>query len=237
MLRRLHASRVFVGDVPLDAVQGRHARDVLRLAEGTTVEVFDRDGNRAVGTIRYGAGKDAVVIVGEVTLERGGMKITVASAIPKGERADWMVEKLSELGVAKFIPLSAERSVTVPAGKSKFERWNRIATESAKQSRRAGVMAVEALTSVSELIAMRSGGLVLSTAPGSTPLVRAIESIAGVVLLVIGPEGGWTEGELRRFSDAGYVAVGLTESVLRTETAAVIAAGVVAVMTPGHQKQ
>ena len=231
MLRRLHVPRLFAGEVPLDPVQARHARDVLRLGEGTAVEAFDDEGNVAKGTLTFSPDNVTLVKVDEITRrDEAAIRIIVASAIPKGERADWMVEKLSELGIASFIPLAAERSVTVPSGKSKFERWGRIATESAKQSRRIGVMAIEALTSVDELVAKNKVGVVLSTASGTRPLIDALEEFAGEVLLVVGPEGGWTDRELTKFSEAGYVAAGLTASVLRTETAAIIAAAVVAVI-------
>jgi 16S rRNA (uracil1498-N3)-methyltransferase len=200
------------------------------LGDGTAVEVFDNEGNVASGTLMFGPGGATFIRVGEVRRQDNeAVRITIASAIPKGERADWMVEKLSELGVTSFIPLAAERSVTLPSGKSKFERWNRIATESAKQSRRVGVMAVESLTTVEELLATNNVGVVLSTESGSKSLMEVLNGFAGEVLLVIGPEGGWTERELTKFSQAGYVAAGLTPSILRTETAAITAAGVVAV--------
>ncbi len=235
MLRRLHVPRLFVGDVPLDPVQARHARNVLRLETGTEVEVFDSESNVSRATLFLGEGEHASVKVSWVERAAGSdVRIVVASAVPKGERADWMVEKLSELGVATFIPLAAQRSVTLPAGKSKFERWARIATESAKQSRRAGVMKVETLTTLDELLATRTGGLVLSTGVGSQPIRNAIEGAGGEVLLAIGPEGGWTEGELVQFSGAGFLAVRLTAGILRTETAAITAAGVVSVATTPH---
>ena len=223
---------LFVGDVPLDPVQARHARDVLRLEAGTEVELFDGEGNVARGTLRPPDGENLSVSVNAI--DRASVpsaRIVVASTVPKGERADWMVEKLSELGVASFIPLAAKRSVTLPAGKSKFERWGRIATESAKQSRRAGVMTVEPLTSVDELLATHTGGLVLSTRAEAQSILHAIDGVTGEVLLAIGPEGGWTEGELDQFTDAGFLPVRLTTSILRTETAAIAASTVVAVAT------
>ena len=82
-----------------------------------------------------------------------GLSWTVAAAVPKGERADWMVEKLSELGCHAFVPLLAERSVVQPKGTGKRDRWLRLATESAKQCRRRGVMRIESPTTLDELLA------------------------------------------------------------------------------------
>jgi len=230
VVRRLHTSRLFVGDVPLDPAQTRHARDVLRLPEGTTVEVFDSHGAVASGSLMYLENHETVVRVSDLRpMLNPVQSIVVASAVPKGERADWMIEKLSELGVAAFIPLAADRSVVLPEGRGKFERWARIATESAKQSRRAGVMAIEPLTKVDELLATHPKGLVLSTEAGAEPILNLLIDMPGQVVLAIGPEGGWTDVELERFSVSGYRKAHLTASILRTETAAIAAATAAAI--------
>ena len=134
--------------------------------------------------------------------------------MPKGERADWMVEKLSELGTTAFIPLATGRSVVLPEGKNKRERWARLATESAKQSRRTGVMRVGELTGVDALLGIareinRRSGLVLlhrRRGAGRRSGRRRTRGRASIVAL-IGPEGGWTADELSRFAAAGLTAV------------------------------
>jgi 16S rRNA (uracil1498-N3)-methyltransferase len=230
VVRRLHTPRLFVGDVPLDSVQARHARDVLRLAAGTTVEVFDNHGTVATGSLMFLENHETIVRVTELRIQAdSSSRIIVASAVPKGERADWMIEKLSELGVAKFIPLAAERSVVLPEGRGKFERWGRIATESAKQSRRAGVMAIAPLMKVDELLATHRNGIVLSTASSSVSIQDALKDSGRAVVLVIGPEGGWTNRELEKFASAEYQPARITLSILRIETAAVAAAAIAAV--------
>jgi 16S rRNA (uracil1498-N3)-methyltransferase len=229
VVRRLHTPELFVGDVPLDSVQARHARDVLRLSEGTTVEVFDNRGTVASGSLMFLENREAFVRVSELrAISSPAARIVVASAVPKGERADWMIEKLSELGVATFIPLAADRSVVLPEGRGKLERWGRIATESAKQSRRAGVMTIEPLTKVDELLATHPKGLVLSTEAGADPILNLLVDAPDQIVLAIGPEGGWTDGEQERFSVSGYRKAQLTTSILRTETAAIAAAAIAA---------
>ena len=166
--------------------------------------------------------------------------------MPKGDRADWMIEKLSELGVEEFVPLAAARSVVLPEGKGKRDRWVRIATEAAKQSRRAGVMRITELTSLAVALRRATGGTTatdaLPEAPprqvwflsteseDPTPIGRAVADLpTGVtVTAFVGPEGGWTAPEVEQFVSAGATAVRLTSTILRVETAAVTAAAIVA---------
>ena len=158
VLRRVHVSRLGPGELALDPAQARHVRDVLRFEPGATVEVFDDAGGVAPGELVFD-GKDVRVrIEPETTVApgRAGVEWTIAAAVPKGERADWMVEKLSELGTAEFVPLAAARSVVLPEGRNKRDRWTRIATESAKQSRRAGVMRIGELTKVDDAISAKT---------------------------------------------------------------------------------
>ena len=235
MLRRVHTSKLYVGRIELDHAGSRHARDVLRLEIGGEVEVFDDAGGVARGAIV--ALEPAVVVQVEAIDAVGGdanvTDITVAAAVPKGDRADWMVEKLSELGVARFVPLAAARSVVLPEGKNKRDRWQRIATESAKQSRRRGVMRIDELTKVDLATTQAAGtrAIVLSTGPNAKPV---LDALAGAppppgVTLFVGPEGGWTDEELELFAQHDVVAAKLTDTILRVETAALVAAAVVAV--------
>ncbi len=239
VLRRLHTPKLYVGQIKLDQAGSRHARDVLRLEIGTDVEVFDDAGGVAKGAIvaleprvavqidAIGAG-DAIDAGGAGGGGENVIDITVAAAVPKGDRADWMVEKLSELGVARFVPLAAARSVVLPEGKNKRERWTRIATESAKQSRRRGVMRIEELTKVDSAARQAAGtpAIVLSTDPGAKPILDALADAPARVTLFIGPEGGWTDDELLLFQQHDVTAVKLTDTILRVETAALVAAAV-----------
>lgn len=229
-----------MGEITLDAAAARHARDVLRLTQGTSVEVFDDEGATAAGTLVEVGPRTVIVHVEQVSSDSRSTasRLTVASAVPKGDRADWMVEKLSELGVERFIPLAAARSIVLPEGKSKAQRWARLATESAKQSRRTGVMKIDPLTRVEDALAASDGArvLLLSTAPDAMPILDALRLPAGqqTMLAFIGPEGGWTDDEIALFSSTGAAGVKLTPTVLRVETAAVAVAAIVcSVPSPG----
>jgi 16S rRNA (uracil1498-N3)-methyltransferase len=239
VIRRIHTPVLQEGDNALRPAQAHHARAVLRLCDGDEVEVFDNAGRTAVGVLRYHGETTVVQVRKIVTSGATALRWSVASAVPKGERADWMVEKLSELGAEAFIPLATARSVVLPEGRNKRDRWARIATESAKQSRRPGVMRIDPLTPLADAIGTladgnaigESIGWCLSTGEAAMPIAAAARDYAGRILtLFIGPEGGWTPEEAARMSAAGIAEIRLTGTVLRVETAAVAAGAVVAAL-------
>ena len=228
------------GPVRLDPAEAHHARDVLRLGHGAAVEVFDDAGAVGAGVLQF-RGDEVAVLVERAEAAAGGViPLTIAAAIPKGERADWMVEKLSELGVTAFVPLAAARSVVLPEGRGKRGRWNRIATEAAKQSRRAGVMRIAELTTVADALRGVGAAWFLSTElADAVPAMQAVRVLdAGAPLTAfIGPEGGWADAEQQEFVAAGATPVRLTPTILRVETAAVATAAVVASLdAPGAAK-
>lgn len=236
--RRVHVPRLQAGRLTLDDAQAHHLRAVLRLSAGQAIEVFDDAGSVGEGTIVELSPGSAIIDVSVIGRPAQSHALTVAAAIPKGNRADWMVEKLSELGVAEWIPLLTERSVVLAEGKGKPARWERIAVEAARQSRRQGVLKIHAPTSLAEALAIHSVGvrLVLATAAGVRP-ISAIPPADAPTTVFIGPEGGWTADELAAMAAAGLTAVSLGPTILRVETAAVVAAGIImamAVAFPGN---
>ncbi|HEX4796961.1 MAG TPA: RsmE family RNA methyltransferase [Humisphaera sp.] len=233
MIRRIHIRQLRVGEHPLDESEAHHARDVLRLPDGASIELFDDAGQSADGILIHHGAHGATVRVGEISAQSvPHFQLTIASAVPKGERADWMVEKLSELGVVAFIPLATARSVVHPQGQGKRQRWERIATESAKQCRRVGVMRIEPLMNFADVVKATEAGWFLSTGQ-SKPISQALRDLnpAGSLTLFVGPEGGWTEPEIETFDRRGLTAVALTATILRVETAAIAAAAVVSTGT------
>ena len=206
---------------------------MLRLRAGEEIELFDDTGHRATAKIDQIDSAGVVALVHELDVKLAaatGVSLTIASAIPKGDRADWMVEKLSELGVTRFIPLITARSVVAPKGTNKRERWQRIALESAKQSRRVGTLQIDEPTTLKDVIGSLAGRrYFLSTEPDASPIARSLGSNAPISLL-IGPEGGWTETEIELMRAANMRGLRLTATVLRVETAAIAAAAIASVV-------
>lgn len=237
MARRVYVDRVTVGRVTLSPQEGHHLRDVLRMEPGGRVELFDDGGSVGEGAIVSVAGDVVIDVERLQPRAEATLSLTIAAAVPKGARADWMVEKLSELGVDRFIPLAAERSVVVPEGRNKLERWRRIAGEAAKQSRRRGVMDVSDVSSVSTVLNGAETGWVCATEMPAVEVMIAADRLrqraespdrALDLLICVGPEGGWTPAEIDAFRARGLTAITLGTTILRVETAAVAVAAMVA---------
>lgn len=236
MNRRFHISQLIVGEVRLDARQSRHLRDVLRIGVGEVVELFDDAGQRASATV-LGAGAGELVMLRVESVEQTqsrGMDLVIAAAVPKGPRADWMVEKLSELGVHCYIPLDTARGVVHPEA-GKLQRWGRIAEESAKQCKRSGVMRIEVPMTIQKLCAATEWETAIlwcmAAGEASQPISEVLTQPEGngMLLAMVGPEGGWTHQELDVMQGRGFQLVRLTDTILRIETAALALAA--AVMT------
>lgn len=228
--RRFKAQTLDSALVTLDAAQSRHAVTVLRMKPGDSVTLFDGAGQEAVGEIVEARGEGVTVrIVSRRTATPPLSGLTLIVATPKGERADWMMEKCAELGVRVIVPLICERGQVTP-GEGKITRWRRKAEEAAKQSEQSVTMrANEPATLAAALQKKENGSLVLVADPhGESTLGCALRSASHDVraTIFIGPEGGFTDDELKTLCDAGAIPVRLAESILRIETAAVAAASV-----------
>ena len=153
--------------------------------------------------------------------------VTLAVAVPRGERMDWLVEKATELGVAAILPLLAERSVARPgSGSERVARWERIAREATAQSERLVVPVISAPVRLADALPDLGGTQLMAVARGAGPglpeVVRGLRSDTARVAWLVGPEGGWTPAEVAAANDAGAVAVGLGPRILRVETAALV---------------
>ena len=213
--RAAAAAQVFVED--LDALQidegdAHHLFTVRRLSDGEIVIAADGTG----GWRRCSVRGRTLASAGERVLEPESLPVLeVAFAPVKGDRSEWAVAKLTEIGIGRIVALTTERAAvrwSPKAADKALERWRRVAREAACQSRQVRLPEILGPMPVADLAA--SGGTALAV-PGGDPLGLEIHRV------VIGPEGGFTEAELATCSTR----VGLAGGVLRTETAAV-AAGV-----------
>ena len=142
--------------VHLTGRESRHAIQVLRLKVGDSVVLFDGRGLEATGIVREVGRLTMAVEISErrAAPPRTLVSLTLAVATPKGERADWLVEKCAELGVTALWLLETERSQVRP-GEGKLERWRRKALQAAKQAGHASIMTVEAHRPFDEVLTSR----------------------------------------------------------------------------------
>lgn len=219
--------------VTLRGDEAHHALHVLRRSVGDEIIVFDGRGQRATARIVHVAAGELVADVMDRTVDQSTRVLIIATAIPKGERADWLVEKCAELGVSELIPLLCERGQVSP-GAGKLTRWRRKADEAAKQSGQARSMAVrEPMALAVAIETCAGGGPAWYGAPGAArSLAKAIgdavagDAASGGASIWIGPEGGFSPEEVALLGQSGAQAVSLGGTILRVETAAVAAAAV-----------
>lgn len=218
--------------VELEKEESHHAAKVLRLRVGEAVSLFDGNGVLAEGVIERLGSRVAVRMKRVHRALPIAPRIDVAVALPKGARADVMIEQLSQLGCDSIIPLRTRRSIVDPR-ETKLDRFARAAIESAKQCGRAHVMTIAAPISFGPALWKGSHDLRLIASPGGTSheAVNVQLRSAKHVLILIGPEGGWAEEELKDAGEARCEAWALGPHVMRIETAAVAAVTVVRYVT------
>ncbi len=226
MKRRIHVppERIEGATARLDEPGRHYLHDVLRLEVGAAVEVFDGRGGLYDGRVEPGFERLALGVRRDAP--PGGANIHLALALAKGEKVELVVQKATELGVARIVPWEAERSVVrleKERAEERAKRWRRIAEEAARQCGRADVPEVRVPASFQELVAEIPPGFlpVVFHGEGSAPIAR-LPAAAGV-LAVVGPEGGLTTAELGTLSRAGAALASLGPRTLRAETAAIAA--------------
>jgi len=207
-----------------------HLARVLRLAAGDAVGLFDGAGAGCLGRVER-IERDATQVMVERLDDRAvepRRMVTLAQAIPRNpDRMDLVVQKTTEVGVSRIVPVVAERSVARPGqgSRTRLERWRRIAADAARQSGRLRIPAVDGPVPWEEFLRRSEESdvrLVLSTEdPAAAPLAGAAG--AGSVIIAVGPEGGWSDGDLAGARAAGYRSVRLGPRILRSETAGIVA--------------
>ena len=209
------------GDVTLTGPEAHHLTTVRRHGPGAVVTLFNGDGREFPATVMEAGKKRVTLHVTRIeTPDRElAFALHIASALPKGDRADFLIEKLTELGVTDFTPLITERSV-VKADEARADKLRRAVIEASKQCGRNVLMRVHTPASWVEWCVRQMGARFLAQPDGRLGTVRN----AGAVTVAIGPEGGFTEPEVGAARAAGWELVSFGPRVLRVETAAVAAA-------------
>jgi 16S rRNA (uracil1498-N3)-methyltransferase len=229
------ATPIASNDIKLEGDEAHHLIHVLRAKPGAEVVVFDGSGAEFTARVERVERAAAALVVLErrEVLREGPRQITLAVALPKGDRQKWLVEKAVELGVTRLVPLETTRGVAQPTD-SALKRLARFGIEAAKQCGRTRLLEIgeaEPLERYLEremapvrLLAHPSGGAVTAGSPWSR---------AGAVAVAIGPEGGFTEAEVAAALAAGWQGLDLGPRILRIETAALAVVAALQLTTEG----
>lgn len=197
---------------------------VLRLHEGSEVALFDGRGRAARAVVEtIEDDRVALRILDSLPSHESPLELTIAVAVPKGDKMPRIVQHLTELGVARIVPLLTERGEVDEAGISRtLERLRRIALESCKQCGRSRVPELTAPRRLSEVL-FEPFDRVLLAHPGAGALAKDSGS-ALRILVFVGPEGGWSEEEIALARSHSTETFGVGPRTLRTETAAIVVA-------------
>lgn len=212
---------------------GEHADHLVRVLRARIGQEFDV---AAEGVVR--SGRVVSVDAARVEFELGdevplttAPNLTLLLSIFKFDRMEWAIEKCTELGVARIVPVIARRTDAhlASASAKRTERWRRIALQAAEQSRRTTPPEIADPMKLADAVRLTAGlRIVLSESEQKTQLCEAAESESAdeKTILAVGPEGGWTPEELQQFEQAGWISASLGATILRAETAAIAAAAI-----------
>jgi 16S rRNA (uracil1498-N3)-methyltransferase len=216
------------------ALVGEHAQHLSRVLRARVGQQFDIVVSGVVRHARISAiYSDRVEFeLADEVVSSDLRPLTLALAIFKFDRMEWAIEKCTELGVSRIFPVIANRSDKhlAKAAIKRRERWQRIAREASEQSRRSAPPEISLPLSLAEAVALPSSPRILLAEAEEQVFLRDVlgsHSGSENIILAIGPEGGWTNDELKLFRDAGWVSASLGPTILRAETAAIAAVAIV----------
>jgi 16S rRNA (uracil1498-N3)-methyltransferase len=219
------------------ALIGEHADHLVRVLRARVGEDFDIATGQSVRRGRITSLKaDRVDFeLGEEISVATLAEITLVLAVYKFDRMEWAIEKCTELGVSRILPLISRRtdSHLATASVKRVDRWQRIARQAAEQSRRAAPPQITAPMKLSEALNLSQPLRIVLAESEEQTLLRDVlnpEAAGNEIALAVGPEGGWTEDELQSFQQSGWISASLGNTILRAETAAIAAVAVAASM-------
>jgi len=212
------------------ALTGAHAQHLIQVLRARVGQEFDVAAGGVVRRAKIRSHSDARVDfeLGEIVPQPELPKLTLLLAIFKFDRMEWAIEKCTELGVSRFIPLIARRTDIhlASAASKRWERWQRLVRQAAEQSRRATFPEFEKPVEVTQAVQVQQGTRILLAENEQS--LRLTDVLAEAYsdftfALAIGPEGGWTDDEVQVFASAGWISASLGPTILRSETAAIAA--------------
>ena len=220
----------------IDNEQFHYLANVRRFNIGDIINIFDGLGNSFVAKIEKIEKKQmSGTILSSKTFQIPNKKVSLYTAIPKGERFDWLIEKTSEIGVHKIVPVIYERSVVKDFSKNKMERYRKISMAASSQSWRADIMQIENLVKFKEVINIlkeqKNSLNILSYESEEKNNILSLKfcDIKNINIFV-GPEGGFDNKEIEIATNNNFKTVTLGKNILRVETAALVSSSIVMAM-------
>ena len=235
--RRWIADEVHGNTAVLVGEHALHLTRVLRAEVGQEFDVATGDTIR-LGKITSISGDRIEFTLGKEQAVRPAPHVTLVLAIFKFDRMEWAIEKCTEIGIARVIPVIVRRTDThlASAAQKRHARWQRIALQAAEQSWRAAPPEIAVPVKLRDLGGVSLSGrpeagatvcrIVLAESEDNRRLRDALQACSGAAVLAVGPEGGWTDDELQWFRESGWIAASLGDAILRAETAAIVAAAI-----------
>jgi 16S rRNA (uracil1498-N3)-methyltransferase len=231
MTRRRWIAEEFSGNQA--ALTGAHAAHLVRVLRARVGQEFDISTGGVVRRGRIATVQDDRVEfeLGEEVPAAASPDVTLLLAVFKFDRMEWAIEKCTELGVSRIVPVICRRtdSHLALAATKRGDRWGRLALQAAEQSRRAVPPEISAPMKLQDTLNATSVAslIVLAESEEQVLLRDALASRPeGKIALAIGPEGGWVEDELQFFQKAGWISASLGNTILRAETAAIAAVAI-----------
>ncbi|KXG78518.1 Ribosomal RNA small subunit methyltransferase E [Fervidicola ferrireducens] len=217
--------------IEITGEDAHHIANVLRMGKGDDLQISNgRDTvcKAQIVEVLFGGKKIKVKIIEKNNFEMRGPRITLFQGVPKGQKFDFILQKNTELGVAEFVPVITKRTVVEidrKKMKSRTERWQKIVKEAAKQCRRPDLPKVHGPVDFDECVAaLKKYPLVLVPWEEERkiflkPFLSSFSEKIREIAVLIGPEGGFSEDEIKKARESGAVTVSLGKRILRTETA------------------
>lgn len=230
--RRFFVDIIQSGLAEIRGEDARHLVRVLRAEAGRHYEITDGRQAYLAEIVEARGGRVVFRAIQPVDSPAIPVRITLCSALVKFDRFEWIVEKATELGVERLVPIETSRveKGLFEASRRRRERWERIAREAGQQSRRLAAPAIAEAAGFREALALEANRRYFLEESGAPPLIRllpASPASADRLALLAGPEGGWTDAEREAAAAAGWQAASLGPTVLRAETAAIAALAIV----------
>lgn len=217
------------GTATLDGLEAHHLLHVLRASKGDIVELFDGAGLVAQAEIVVTGRRDVDLRVLESRREDApARQIVIGTAVPKGDRFDWLIEKATELGVTRIVPLVTQRSVVDPRD-SKLDKLRQTVIAACKQSGRNHLLELSPVTPWADFVRdtlANCTSFIAHPGPDDHQMSAALIGAASAVAFGIGPEGGFTDDEVALALANNVTPVSLGPLILRIETAAVALAAI-----------